>query len=46
MAGVSTAGSKSGVSYDARGLVEPDAEAPNIAEVDGGKARFLSLIHI
>lgn len=38
MANVS--GSKSGISYDARGLVEPDAEAPNTAEVDGDKARF------
>ena len=26
--------------YDARGLVEPDAEVPNIAEVDGATARF------
>ena len=33
-------GSKTGISYDARGLVEPDAEAPNIAEVDGDRARF------
>ncbi len=35
-----TSGSKSGVSYDARGLVEPDAEVPNIAEIDGDNARF------
>ena len=26
--------------YDARGRVEPDADAPNIAEVDGGVATF------
>ena len=35
-----TAGSKSGVSYDARGLAEPDAEAPGTAEVDGNSARI------
>lgn len=40
MAGVTTAGSKSGISYDARGLVEPDAEAPRNSEIDGDKARF------
>jgi glutamate synthase domain-containing protein 3 len=28
------------ISYDARGLSEPIAEAPRIAEVDGDKARF------
>lgn len=33
-----TAGSKSGVSYDARGLAEPDAEAPGTAEIDGDSA--------
>lgn len=37
MAGV---GSKSGVAYDARGLVEPDAEMPENIEVDGSRARF------
>ena len=31
---------ESRISYDARGLAEPDAEAPGIAEVDGGKAVF------
>ena len=39
MAGVS-AGSKTGISYDARGLAEPDAEAPGTAEIDGGRARI------
>ncbi|MGI9622617.1 MAG: GXGXG motif-containing protein [Acidimicrobiales bacterium] len=39
MAGVG-AGSKSGVDYDARGLAEPNAEAPHTAEVDGDTARF------
>ncbi len=29
-----------GVVYDARGLVEPDADVPNIAEMDGDRARF------
>lgn len=33
-------GSKSGVAYDARGLVEPDAEMPENLEVDGSRARF------
>ena len=33
-------GSKSGVAYDARGLVEPDAEMPENIEVDGSRARF------
>ena len=28
------------VSYDARGLAEPHAEAPRVAEVDGGRAEF------
>jgi glutamate synthase domain-containing protein 3 len=28
------------ISYDARGLVEPDSEAPNVAEIDGDKAVF------
>ena len=37
MAGVA---SKSGVAYDARGLVEPDAEMPLNIEVDGNRARF------
>ena len=37
MAGI---GSKSGVAYDARGLVEPDAEMPENIEVDGHRARF------
>jgi len=37
MAGV---GTKSGVKYDARGLVEPDAEVPHVSEVDGKSARF------
>lgn len=39
-----SSGSKSGIAYDARGLVEPDAEMPNIAEVEGSgadrRARF------
>ncbi|MBT5852126.1 MAG: GXGXG motif-containing protein [Acidimicrobiaceae bacterium] len=39
MAGMS-AGSKSGISYDARGLAEPDAVAPMTAEVDGDSARL------
>ena len=34
-----TSGSKSGVSYDARGLSEPDAEPPGTAEIDGNSAR-------
>jgi len=29
-----------GISYDARGLAEPHAEAPNIAEIDGDRAAF------
>ena len=29
-----------GISYDARGLAEPHAEAPNIAEIDGDTAVF------
>ena len=33
-------GSRSGVSYDARGLVEPHADMPTNIEVDGGRARF------
>ena len=33
-----TAGSKSGVDYDARGLAEPDAVAPETAEIDGTSA--------
>ncbi len=37
MAGV---GSRSGVTYDARGLVEPDAELPQNIERDGARARF------
>jgi glutamate synthase domain-containing protein 3 len=37
MAGV---GTKSGVKYDARGLVEPDAEIPHCSEIDGDSARF------
>ena len=28
------------ITYDARGLAEPLAEAPRIAEIDGTKARF------
>ena len=28
------------VSYDARGLAEPHAEAPGVAEVEDGKAVF------
>lgn len=39
MAGV-MAGSKSGISYDARGLVEPQAEMPDNIEVDGTSAQF------
>ena len=39
MASVSS-GSKSGVDYDARGLAEPDAEAPMTAEIDGDNARI------
>ncbi|HWM14016.1 MAG TPA: hypothetical protein VNO56_06015, partial [Gaiellaceae bacterium] len=31
---------ESRISYDARGLAEPDAEAPGIAEVEDGKAVF------
>ena len=31
---------ESRISYDARGLAEPDAEAPRIAEVEDGKAVF------
>lgn len=34
------AGSKSGISYDARGLVEPTAEMPDNIEVDGTSAQF------
>lgn len=37
MAGV---GSRSGVAYDARGLVEPQAEMPDNIEMDGTRARF------
>jgi len=37
---VAGVGSKSGVAYDARGLVEPDAEMPENLEVDGNRARF------
>jgi len=29
-----------GISYDARGLAEPNAEAPNIAQIDGDRAEF------
>ncbi len=29
-----------GINYDARGLAEPDAVAPKVAEVDGDKASF------
>ena len=35
-----TAGSTSGVSYDARGLAEPHAEAPGTAKIDGDRARI------
>jgi methylamine---glutamate N-methyltransferase subunit B len=28
------------VAYDARGLMEPDATAPNVAEIDGDRATF------
>ena len=28
------------ITYDARGLVEPDADVPNVSEVDGDKAVF------
>ena len=35
MAGLNT---KSGVVYDARGLVEPDPEPPLTAEIDGDSA--------
>ena len=28
------------LSYDARGLMEPVAEAPRVAEIDGGRAVF------
>jgi glutamate synthase domain-containing protein 3 len=28
------------ITYDARGLAEPDAEAPNVAEIDGSSAVF------
>ena len=38
MAGLSS--SRSGVNYDARGLAEPDAVAPEIAEIDGTTAHF------
>ena len=37
--GVPAAG-ESAITYDARGLVEPDAEMPYNAEIDGGAARF------
>jgi methylamine---glutamate N-methyltransferase subunit B len=29
-----------GLTYDARGLMEPDATAPNVAEIDGDRATF------
>ncbi len=29
-----------GITYDARGLAEPDADVPRISEIDGGKATF------
>jgi methylamine---glutamate N-methyltransferase subunit B len=28
------------ITYDARGLAEPNAEAPRIAEIDGDRATF------
>ena len=28
------------ITYDARGLVEPDAEVPNVSEIDGDRAVF------
>jgi methylamine---glutamate N-methyltransferase subunit B len=28
------------ITYDARGLAEPNAEAPRVAEIDGGRATF------
>ncbi len=37
---MASVGSRSGVSYDARGLVEPHAEMPDNIEVDGDRARF------
>jgi len=37
---VASVGSRSGVTYDARGLVEPFAELPDTIEVDGARARF------
>ncbi|MDH3293015.1 MAG: GXGXG motif-containing protein [Acidimicrobiia bacterium] len=41
MAGVGApSGSTSGVNYDARGLAEPNAEAPGTAEIDGNTARI------
>ena len=36
---VSVAGGRR-ITYDARGLAEPDAEVPKISEVDGGTAVF------
>lgn len=35
-----SAGSPSRVTYDARGLVEPDADVPDVAEIDGRTASF------
>ena len=37
---MASVGTRSGVSYDARGLVEPHAEMPDNIEVDSGRARF------
>jgi methylamine---glutamate N-methyltransferase subunit B len=31
---------ESSISYDARGLAEPDAEVPNVSEIDGASAVF------
>lgn len=37
---MASVGSRSGVTYDARGLVEPFADLPDTIEVDGARARF------
>ena len=31
---------ESRINYDARGLAEPDAEVPNVSEIDGDSAVF------
>ena len=39
-AGVESLVGERGISYDARGLAEPNAEAPKISEIDGDRAVF------